>query len=41
MGHWVQARNGLSAVHFQTALLTFGVLAVAMLLTYYAYSLSR
>jgi hypothetical protein len=41
MGHWIQARRGLSAVHLQIALLTFAVIVGAALLTYYAYSLPR
>jgi hypothetical protein len=41
MGHWVQVHKGLSAVHWQIALLIFGVIAIGGLLTYYASTLPR
>jgi hypothetical protein len=41
MGHWVQARRGVSIVQLQIALLILGVIAVGALLTYYASSLPR
>jgi hypothetical protein len=41
MGHWVQARRGLSIVQLQIALLILGVVAAGALLTYYAWSLPR
>jgi len=36
MGHWVQARKGVSIVQLQIALLILGVIAAGALLTYYA-----
>ncbi len=41
MGHWIQARRGLSIVQLQIALLILGVIAAGALLTYYASSLPR
>ena len=41
MGHWVQARKGVSIVQLQIALLILGVIAAGALLTYYASGLSR
>jgi hypothetical protein len=41
MGHWVQARRGVSVVQLQIALLIFGVIAAGALLTYYVSSLPR
>ena len=41
MGHWIQARRGLSAVQLEIALLILGVIAAGALLTYYASSLPR
>ena len=41
MGHWIQARRGLSVVQLQIALLIFGVIAAGALLTYYVSSLPR
>jgi hypothetical protein len=41
MGHWIQARRGLSVVQLQIALLIIGVVAVGALLTYYVSSLPR
>ena len=41
MGHWIQARRGLSAVQLEIALLILGVIVAGALLTYYASSLPR
>ena len=41
MGHWVQARKGVSIVQLQIALLILGVIAAGMWLTFYASSLPR
>jgi len=41
MGHWIQARRGMSVVQLQIALLIFGVIVAAAWLTYYASSLPR
>ena len=41
MGHWIQARRGLSTVQLEIALLILGVIAVGALLTYYASNLPR
>jgi hypothetical protein len=41
MGHWIQARRGLSAVQLQIALLILAVMAVGAWLTYYASNLPR
>ena len=41
MGHWIQARKGLSIVQLQIALLVFAVIAAGALLTYYALNLPR
>jgi hypothetical protein len=41
MGHWVQARKGVSIVQLQIALLVLGVIAAGALLTYYASGLPR
>jgi len=41
MGHWIQTRKRILAVHLQIAFLTLAVLAAAALLTYYANSLPR
>jgi hypothetical protein len=41
MGHWIQARKGMSVVQLQIALLILGVIVAAAWLTYYASSLPR
>jgi hypothetical protein len=41
MGHWIQARRGVSIVQLQIALLILAVIAAGALLTYYASSLPR
>jgi hypothetical protein len=41
MGHWIQARRGLSIVQLQIALLIFGVVVTGAVLTYYFASLPR
>jgi hypothetical protein len=41
MGHWIQARRGLSIVQLQIALLVLGVIAAGAWLTYYASNLPR
>jgi hypothetical protein len=41
MGHWIQARKGLSIVQLQIALLILGVVATGAVLTYYFASLPR
>jgi hypothetical protein len=39
MGHWIQARKGMSVVQLQIALLILGVIVAAAWLTYHASSL--
>jgi hypothetical protein len=41
MGHWIQARRGLSAVQLQIALLIFGAVAAGAMLAYYFMNLPR
>ena len=41
MGHWIQARRGLSMVQLQIALLILGVVATGAVLAYYFASLPR
>jgi hypothetical protein len=41
MGHWIQARRGVSVVQLQIALLIFGVIAAGAFLTYYFSNLPR
>ena len=41
MGHWIQARRGLSIVQLQIALLIFGVVAGGAVLAFYFASLPR
>jgi len=41
MGHWIQARRGISVVQLQIALLILGVVAAGALLTFYFSSLPR
>ena len=42
MGHWIQARGGLSqCLQLQIALLVFAVNAAGALLTYYTMNLPR
>jgi hypothetical protein len=41
MGQWIQAPRRLSLVQLQIGLLILGVLAVGVLLTYYASTLPR
>ena len=41
MGHWIQARRGVSVVQLQIALLILGVVAAGALLTFYFSSLPR
>jgi hypothetical protein len=41
MGHWVQARRGVSVVQLQIALLIIGVIALGVVLTYHFASLPR
>ena len=35
MGHWIQARRGLSVVQLQIALLILGVVVAGAILAYY------
>jgi hypothetical protein len=39
MGHWVQARRGISVVHLQIALLILVVIVAGALLTFYVSTL--
>jgi hypothetical protein len=41
MGHWIQARKGLSVVQLEIALLIFGVVALGVMLTYHFAALPR
>lgn len=41
MGHWIQARKGLSNVQLQIAFLTIGVVAAGAMLSYYFANLPR
>jgi len=41
MGHWIQARRGVSVVQLEIALLIVGVIAAGVWLAYYASSLPR
>ena len=41
MGHWIQARKGVSVVQLQIALLIIGVLTLGVMLTYHFASLPR
>jgi hypothetical protein len=41
MGHWIQARRGISVVQLQIALLVFAVIVAGVLLTYYVSTLPR
>jgi hypothetical protein len=41
MGHWIQARRGLSVVQLQIALLIIGVIALGVMLTYHFATLPR
>jgi len=41
MGHWVQARRGVSVVQLQIALLIIGVIMLGVMLTYHYADLPR
>jgi len=41
MGHWIQARRGISVVQLQIALLVFAVIGAGVVLTYYLSTLPR
>ena len=41
MGHWIQARRGISVVQLQIALLVLAVIVAGVLLTYYVSTLPR
>jgi hypothetical protein len=41
MGHWTQARRGISVVQLQIALLVLAVIVAGVLLTYYVSTLPR
>ena len=41
MGHWIQARRGISVVQLQIALLILGVVIAGAWLSYYFASLPR
>jgi hypothetical protein len=41
MGHWIQARRGISVLHLQIALLSIGVFALGVALTIHYAALPR